>query len=52
MADFRKNKSIAMIYASNKFENTLPKSANENETYQILSNLLNDPENDESAKLS
>jgi Fic family protein len=55
MTDFRKHKSIAMINSSNKLEDTLPKSANENETYQILYNLLNDDlDNDEieSANLS
>jgi Fic family protein len=51
MADFRKHKSIAIIYDSNKLEDTLPKSAKEHETYQILYSLLNDIENEECVSL-
>mmetsp|Transcript_12374 Transcript_12374/g.18770 ORF Transcript_12374/g.18770 Transcript_12374/m.18770 type:complete len:296 (+) Transcript_12374:82-969(+) len=40
MKEFRWNKSIAMIYTSNKLEGTLPKSAQEHETYRILSELF------------
>lgn len=39
MQEFRKNKSIAMIYLSNKLERTLPISATEHDMYRMLSEL-------------
>ena len=51
MNEFRRHKSIEMISVSNKLEATLPKSANDQETYEILNNLLNESEDDECANL-
>lgn len=40
MIEFRKHKAISMIYTSNKLEDTLPKSASEHDTYQLLYGLV------------